>query len=78
MEPLRKVTLQSLLYTAGGKIIFDSDGLIYPMYSRMYFMRNGNDIDMLMLLTPDEGKQPLVFAIDDAAKAMYTKRLGSL
>ena len=65
MEPLRKVTLQSLLYTAGGKIIFDSDGLIYP-------------IDMLMLLTPDEGKQPLVFAIDDAAKAMYTKRLGSL
>ena len=48
------------------------------MYSRMYFMRNGNDIDMLMLLTPDEGKQPLVFAIDDAAKAMYTKRLGSL
>ena len=78
MEPLRKVTMQSLLYTAGGKIIFDSDGLIYPMYSRLYFMRNGDDIDMLMLLTPDEGKQPLVFAIDDAAKAMYAKRLGSL
>ena len=38
-------------------------------YGRAYFFRENDHIDVMMLLTPDEGKEPLVYAIDDLAKA---------
>lgn len=69
-EPYRKLTAdEAYLYTMGAKITFDSDGLIQPFYGRAYFLRENDHIDVMMLLTPDEGKEPLVYAIDDLAKA---------
>ena len=69
-EPYRKLTAdEAYLYTMGAKITFDSDGLILPFYGRAYFFRENDHIDVMMLLTPDEGKEPLVYAIDDLAKA---------
>ena len=68
-EPYRKLTAdEAYLYTMGAKITFDSDGLILPFYGRAYFFRENDHIDVMML-TPDEGKEPLVYAIDDLAKA---------
>ncbi len=78
IEPYRKLSSdEAYLYTAGARIIFDADGFIAPFYSRAYFFKEGNHLDVMMLLTPDEGKGPLVYAIDDlaktAAKEVYTK-----
>ena len=47
------------------------------MYSRAYFFpsADGKNLDVLMLFTPDEGKGPLVYAIDDLAKEAAKEEL---
>ena len=70
IEPYRRLSADDAwLYTAGAKIIFDSDGIITPLYARAYFFRDGEHLDLLMLLAPDEGKDPLLYAVNDLAKA---------
>jgi hypothetical protein len=74
-EPIRKVSSNSLLYTAGGVVTIHSDGFIIPMYTRVYFMKDGGDVRTLLLVAANEGKQPLLYAIDDMAKEMYQEIL---
>lgn len=70
LEPYRKLTAdEAYLYTMGAKIVFNADRLLVPFYGRAYFFRENDHMDVMMLLTPDEGKGPLVYAIDDLAKA---------
>lgn len=70
MEPYRKLTAnEAYLYTMGAKITFISDGFRLPFYGRAYFFRENDHMNVMMLLSPDEGKEPLVYAIDDLAKA---------
>lgn len=70
IEPMRRLSgEEAYVYTAGGTITYDSGGLLLPMYCRAYFFPGDNGLDVLMLFTPDEGKGPLVYAIDDLAQA---------
>jgi len=78
IEPYRRLSAdEAWLYTAGGKIIFDTDRIIQPLYARAYFFRDGDHLDLLMLVAPDEGKGPLVYAVNDlaarAAKETFEK-----
>ncbi len=71
IEPMRRLTTEdAYIYTAGGLVTYNSQGLLLPMYCRTYFFPSGGDgMDVLMLFTPDEGKAPLLYAIDDLAIA---------
>ena len=70
IEPYHRLSSdESYLYVAGSKIIYDVGGLEFPFYTRMYFFRNNGHIDLIMLITPDEGKNPLLYALDDLSKA---------
>ena len=60
---------EAYVYTAGGRIVYDAQGLLMPMYARSYFFLGENGLEVMMLLAPDEGKDILVYAIDDLAKA---------
>jgi hypothetical protein len=81
LEPFRRMSAdEAYVFTAGAHITFNAQGLILPMYSRAYFFPSseGKNLDVLMLFTPDEGKGPLVYAIDDLAKeAAKSELLGS-
>ena len=81
IEPFRRLSAdEAYVFTAGARITFNAQGLILPMYSRAYFFPSGDrqNLDVLMLFTPDEGKGPLVYAIDDLAKeAAKSELLGS-
>ena len=70
IEPFRRLsTDEAYVYTAGGLITYDSKGLRLPMYCRTYFFPGQDGMEVLMLFTPDEGKGPLLYAIDDLASA---------
>lgn len=78
IEPFRRLTAdEAYVYTAGAHVTYSAGGLILPMYSRAYFFpsSDGQNLDVLMLFTPDEGKGPLVYAIDDLAKAAAKEEL---
>lgn len=76
IEPMRRLSAdEAYVYTAGGVITFDSGGLLLPMYCRTYFFPGDHGLDVLMLFTPNEGKGPLVYAIDDLAQAAATESI---
>lgn len=78
IEPFRRLTAdEAYVFTAGAHITYNAGGLILPMYSRAYFFpsADGKNLDVLMLFTPDEGKGPLVYAIDDLAKEAAKEEL---
>ena len=78
IEPFRRLTAdEAYVFTAGAHITYSAGGLILPMYSRAYFFpsADGKSLDVLMLFTPDEGKGPLVYAIDDLAKEAAKEEL---
>ena len=71
IEPFRRLNAdEAYVFTAGAHVTYSAGGMILPMYSRAYFFpsADGKNLDVLMLFTPDEGKDPLVYAIDDLAK----------
>lgn len=75
-EPLRRLSQgEAYLFTTGGKVTYSVDGLLYPMYIRVYFFPGAGGAETLALLTPDEGKEPLVYAIDDLARAAAKEEL---
>lgn len=78
IEPFRRLeSNEAYVYTAGGLITFNAQGLIYPMYCRAYFFPDGaqKEMEVMMLLAPDEGKGPLVYALDDLAKEAAREEL---
>ena len=45
------------------------------MYCRSYFFPGSEGLDVLMLFTPDEGKAPLLYAIDNLVNAAAKEEL---
>lgn len=77
VEPLRRFDSNTpYLYTVGYRIIANSGTIILPLYSRMYIYPEKDMLRVLMLVTPDEGKGPLVYALDDLAKAAIKEAAG--
>jgi len=77
-EPLRRLAAnEAYVLTAGARVIYDEEGLILPMYTRAYLFPSSDRkyLEILMLFTPDEGKGPLVYAIDDLAKSAAKEEL---
>lgn len=77
-EPLRRLAgNESYVLTAGARVIYNEEGLILPMYTRAYLFPSEDRkyLDVLMLFTPDEGKGPLIYAIDDLAKIAAKEEL---
>lgn len=77
-EPLRRlIANEAYVLTAGARVVYDEEGLILPMYTRAYLFPSSDRkyLEILMLFTPDEGKGPLVYAIDDLAKAAAKEEL---
>lgn len=70
IEPFRRLSSDAnYLFTMGGKVTYSVDGLLFPMYTKVYFFLGNGGIETMALLTPDEGKAPLVYGIDDLARA---------
>lgn len=70
VEPMRRLSAEdAYVYTAGGLITYNAEGLVLPMYCRTYFFPGEGGLKVMMLFTPDEGKDPLVYAINDLAQA---------
>lgn len=68
VEPFRRLTSdEAYVYTAGGLITYNAEGMLLPMYCRAYFFPSDSALQVMMLFTPDEGKAPLLYAIDDLA-----------
>lgn len=79
VEPLRRFDSDTpYLYTVGYRMIARSDAMIFPLYSRMYLYPEKDQLCLLMLVTQDEGKEPLVYALDDLAKEFMKQVTGSL
>lgn len=78
VEPLRRFDSDTpYLYTVGYRILAHSGTIIFPLYSRMYLYPKKGQLRLLMLVTPDEGKGPLVYALDDLAKAVMKRATGA-
>lgn len=76
LEPFRRLDAdEAYVYTAGGLITYNAEGMKLPMYCRSYFFPGSEGLDVLMLFTPDEGKAPLLYAIDDLANAAAKEEL---
>lgn len=70
MEPVRRTDgLNGILYTAGTQITLNSEGLILPLYGKGYVYKDGNGYRFVMLITGDDSKRPLTYALDDMVKA---------
>ena len=68
VEPFRRLTGdEAYVYTAGGVISYNAEGMMLPMYCRTYFFPGDSSLKVMMLFTPDEGKALLMYAIDDLA-----------
>ncbi len=68
VEPFRRLSSdEAYVYTAGGLITYNAEGMLLPMYCRAYFFPSDSALQVMMLFTPDEGKAPLLYAIDDLA-----------
>jgi hypothetical protein len=71
IEPFRRLSSDNPeIYTMGGHIDFHSGVMKYPMYGRVYFFPNDGNIEMMLFLVPDEGKDFLLYAVDDLVKIM--------
>lgn len=69
MEPIRRTADASvILYTAGTRVTLSSGGFILPLYGRAYMYRDGGAYRVLMLITSDDSRQPMTYALDDMAK----------
>ena len=69
MEPIRKVShTEALLYTAGARVTLSSDGFIMPLYGRAYMYPDGSSYRVVMLITSDDSRQPMAYAIEDLAR----------
>lgn len=69
IEPVRRSEgVNSILYTTGAEITLSSEGLILPLYGRAYLYKDGEDYRIVMLLTGDDSKQPMVYALEDMVK----------
>lgn len=76
LEPFRRLDVdEAYVYTAGGLITYNAEGMKLPMYCRSYFFPGSEGLDVLMLFTPDEGKAPLLYAIDDLVNAAAKEEL---
>lgn len=76
IEPFRRLSSDTnYLFTMGGKVTYSVDGLLFPMYTKVYFFLGNGGIETMALLTPDEGKEPLVYGIDDLARAAAKESL---
>lgn len=76
LEPFRRLDVdEAYVYTAGGLITYNAEGMKLPMYCRSYFFPGSEGLDVLMLFTPDEGKAPLLYAIDDLVNAVAKEEL---
>ncbi len=74
MEPFRRTDgMNCILYTAGTQITLDSEGLIMPLYGKGYVYKDGDGYRFVLLLTGDDSKQPLTYALDDMVKAAAEK-----
>lgn len=70
MEPVRRTDgANCILYTAGSKITLSSEGLILPLYGRGYVYKDGGKYRLVMLITGDDSKRPLSYALDDMVRA---------
>lgn len=70
MEPVRRTDgANCILYTAGSKITLSSEGLILPLYGRGYVYKDGGEYRLVMLITGDDSKRPLSYALDDMVRA---------
>lgn len=68
MEPVRRAgDASAILYTAGTRVTLSSEGLILPLYGRAYLYRDGGDYRVLMLITSDDSRQPMMYALEDIA-----------
>ena len=68
LEPIRRVSgVKSILYTAGARLTFSSEGIILPLYAKGFLYRDGDTYRGLLLLVPDESKRPLSYAMEDMA-----------
>ncbi len=68
LEPIRRVSgVKSILYTAGARLTFSSEGIILPLYAKGFLYRDGDSYRGLLLLVPDESKRPLSYAMEDMA-----------
>ncbi len=82
IEPYHRLSFtESYLYVAAGRIVFDMAGMKFPFYGRVYFFRHDDHMDMMLLLTPDEAKEPLIYVTDvlakTVAKEIYMNREGA-
>ncbi len=69
-EPLRRMNYtREMIYTAGGRVSLLSDGLLIPLYARLYFLLRGTDVCTVLLLAGDGGRYPLIYAADDLISA---------
>lgn len=76
LEPFRRLDVdEAYVYTVGGLITYNAEGMKLPMYCRSYFFPGSEGLDVLMLFTPDEGKAPLLYAIDDLVNAAAKEEL---
>lgn len=69
VEPARRTEgVNSILYTAGAEITLSSEGLILPLYGRGYLYKDGADYRFVLLVTGDDSKQPMSYALEDMVK----------
>lgn len=69
IEPIRRTADASfILYTAGTRVTLSSGGFILPLYGRAYMYRDGSAYRVLVLITSDDSRQPMTYALDDMAK----------
>lgn len=69
MEPVRRVgDVNYIMYTAGARILFSSEGLILPLYGRAYMYRDGDSYRVVTLITSDDSRAILGYALEDLAK----------
>ena len=66
LEPIRRVSgVKAILYTAGARIFFSTENIVIPLYAKGYMYREGDGYRGVMLLTNDENKRPLSYAMED-------------
>lgn len=66
MEPVRRAgDVNFVMYTAGARIVLSSEGLILPLYGRGYMYRDGDHYRTVVLITSDDSRQLLTYALTD-------------
>lgn len=66
LEPIRRVSgVKAVMYTAGARLFFSTENIVIPLYAKGFMYRDGDVYRGIMLLTPDENKRPLSYAMED-------------